>query len=343
MKLVIMTKPTFFVEEDKILSALFDEGLDNLHLYKPGASPVFSERLLTLLGDECYDKIAVHGHFYLKEEYGLRGIHIDDSTTLPPTGYKGHTSRTCREIEGLKEAKKFGYNAILQITDYKSKELESIMENDVFNNTFGNYLAIPLILRSPDMKVMRAFLDKYADKFEGFYCENFGAIGLALEYGKKIVGGRGVNIYNNNCINFLPLNDYTASVELTEKELLCMQKPVVYAYGRVRLMTLTHCPVKLNSGGDCARCRYKGDLEYRDRFGTYPVSRCRVAFCYFALRNVALTDITCKTKPSAFGGKILLDMVNYSLADITRTLTRYKEGGASESGVTCGHLLRGVK
>ncbi len=106
MKLVIMTKPTFFVEEDKILSALFDEGLDNLHLYKPGASPVFSERLLTLLDDECYDKIAVHGHFYLKEEYGLRGIHIDDSTTLPPTGYKGHTSRTCREIEGLKEAKK---------------------------------------------------------------------------------------------------------------------------------------------------------------------------------------------------------------------------------------------
>ena len=245
--------------------------------------------------------------------------------------------------EGLKEAKKFGYNAILQITDYKSKELESIMKNDVFNNTFGNYLAIPLILRSPDMKVMRAFLDKYADKFEGFYCENFGAIGLALEYGKKIVGGIGLNIYNNNCINFLPLNDYIASVELTEKELLCMQKPVVYAYGRVRLMTLTHCPVKLNSGGDCARCRYKGDLEYRDRFGTYPVSRCRVAFCYFALRNVALTDITCKTKPSAFGGKILLDMVNCSMEDIARTLARYKEGGASERGVTSGHLFRGVK
>ena len=160
---------------------------------------------------------------------------------------------------------------------------------------------------------------------------------------KKIVGGIGLNIYNNNCINFLPLNDYVASVELTGKELLCMQKPVVYAYGRVRLMTLTHCPVKLNSGGDCARCRYKGDLEYRDRFGTYPVSRCRVAFCYFALRNVALTDITCKTKPSAFGGKILLDMVNCSMEDIARTLARYKNGGASGSGVTSGHLFRGVK
>ena len=35
MKLAIMTKPTFFVEEDKILATLFEAGLDNLHLYKP--------------------------------------------------------------------------------------------------------------------------------------------------------------------------------------------------------------------------------------------------------------------------------------------------------------------
>ena len=38
-----MTKPTFFVEEDKILANLFEEGLENLHLYKPGASPMYSE------------------------------------------------------------------------------------------------------------------------------------------------------------------------------------------------------------------------------------------------------------------------------------------------------------
>ena len=39
MKLVIITKSTFFVEEDKILAALFEQGMDNLHLYKPGSSP----------------------------------------------------------------------------------------------------------------------------------------------------------------------------------------------------------------------------------------------------------------------------------------------------------------
>jgi thiamine-phosphate pyrophosphorylase len=104
MKLIVMTKPTFFVEEDKILANLFEEGLENLHLYKPGASPMYSERLLTLLGEDYHNRITVHGHFYLKEEFRLRGIHIDDAYTEPPVGYKGNISRTCHAISELKEA-----------------------------------------------------------------------------------------------------------------------------------------------------------------------------------------------------------------------------------------------
>lgn len=101
-----MTRPTFFVEEDKILTSLFDEGLDNLHLYKVGASPMYSERLLTLLPNDYYGKITVHDNLYLKEEYKLRGIHIDDETTPAPKGYKGHISRTCTSLDKLKEAKR---------------------------------------------------------------------------------------------------------------------------------------------------------------------------------------------------------------------------------------------
>ena len=106
MKLVLMTQPTFFVEEDKILTSLFEEGLDNLHLYKPGSEPIYSERLLTLLSDDYYKKITVHDNFYLKEEYKLRGIHIDDETTPAPKGYRGNISRTCTHLDQLKAAKK---------------------------------------------------------------------------------------------------------------------------------------------------------------------------------------------------------------------------------------------
>ena len=106
MKLALMTQPTFFVEEDKILTSLFDEGLEILHLFKPDSEPVFSERLLSLLSDEYYKRIMVHTNFYLKEEYKLRGIHIEDETTPAPKGYKGHISRTCTHLDQLKEAKR---------------------------------------------------------------------------------------------------------------------------------------------------------------------------------------------------------------------------------------------
>ncbi|MDY3847538.1 MAG: thiamine phosphate synthase [Prevotella sp.] len=106
MKIVVMTKSTFFVEEDKIITALFDEGLDNLHLNKPGAAPMYSERLLTLLPDDIYSHTTVHEHFYLKDEYGLRGIHIDDSSTPLPNGYKGKFSRTCESIDEIHDARK---------------------------------------------------------------------------------------------------------------------------------------------------------------------------------------------------------------------------------------------
>ena len=101
-----MTKSTFFVEEDKILVTLFEAGLDNLHLYKPNSSPIYSERLLSLLPEQFYNKITVHDHFYLKEEYRLAGIHLDDAATAVPNGYKGRLSGTCHNIADLKAMKK---------------------------------------------------------------------------------------------------------------------------------------------------------------------------------------------------------------------------------------------
>ena len=106
MKLALMTKPTFFVEEDKILEALFEEGLDDLHIYKPGSTPIYVERLLSLLPDSTHRRITVHDHYYLKEEFGLAGIHLDDSQSPRPNGYHGNFSRSCHDLQHLKEAKK---------------------------------------------------------------------------------------------------------------------------------------------------------------------------------------------------------------------------------------------
>lgn len=97
-----MTRPEFFVEEHQILTALFDEGLDTLHLRKPGTEPVFHERLINLLPAAYRKQIVVHDHFYLKGEFGLRGIHLNGRNPNLPQGYKGQISCTCNTPEDLK-------------------------------------------------------------------------------------------------------------------------------------------------------------------------------------------------------------------------------------------------
>lgn len=106
MKLVIMTKSTYFVEEDKILSMLFEEGLDSLHISKADTSPLYLERLLSLLPSEYHRKITVHQHFNTKDEFSLGGIHLDNSSVAVPRGYRGYLSRTCEDVMQLKAMKK---------------------------------------------------------------------------------------------------------------------------------------------------------------------------------------------------------------------------------------------
>ena len=134
MKLIILTKATFFVEEDKILTTLFEEGMDNLHLYKPDSEPVYSERLLTLLSEDYYRKITVHDHFYLREEFGLKGIHLNTADAELPYGYKGHFSCTCHSIAELHVAKKKAdYVFLKTIFDSQSnpKDKQTISEEEL--------------------------------------------------------------------------------------------------------------------------------------------------------------------------------------------------------------------
>ena len=106
MKLVVMTKSTYFVEEDKILTALFEEGLDNLHISKTEKSTLYLERLLSLIPNTYHRYITVHQHYHLKSEKSLAGIHLDTENAVPPIGYKGQIGRTCRNSMLLKEMRR---------------------------------------------------------------------------------------------------------------------------------------------------------------------------------------------------------------------------------------------
>ena len=105
MKLIVVTSPTFFVEEDKIITQLFEEGLDILHIRKPDTDIVYLVRLLRLIPEKFHSKIVIHQHFEMRNEYNLLGIHLSKHYPQEPKGYKGHKSRSCHSIVDLIEQK----------------------------------------------------------------------------------------------------------------------------------------------------------------------------------------------------------------------------------------------
>lgn len=123
MKLIVVTTPTFFVEEDKIITTLFEEGLDILHLRKPETSAIYAERLLTLIPEKYHRRIVTHEHFYLKEEFNLMGIHLNARNPKEPHDYSGHVSCSCHSVEEVKSKKHFyDYVFMSPIFDSISKE-----------------------------------------------------------------------------------------------------------------------------------------------------------------------------------------------------------------------------
>jgi thiamine-phosphate pyrophosphorylase len=123
MKLILITSPTYFVEEDKIITSLFEEGLDILHLRKPDTAPMYAERLLTLIPEQYHKRIVVYGHFYLKEEFRMKGIHLNLRNPNAPDHYKGHISCSCHSLEEVKERKRnYDYVFMSPVFDSISKQ-----------------------------------------------------------------------------------------------------------------------------------------------------------------------------------------------------------------------------
>lgn len=123
-----MTPPSYFVEEDKIITALFEEGLDILHLRKPNTAPMYAERLLSLIPEQYHKRIVVHGHFYLKDEYKLKGIHTSERNPNIPGNYKGHLSRSCHSLEEVKQYKK-GHDYLFLNPEFDSDEKRDFLGN----------------------------------------------------------------------------------------------------------------------------------------------------------------------------------------------------------------------
>lgn len=156
------------------------------------------------------------------------------------------------------------------------------------------YLALPKIMKGTDAALLSA-VDFIKSAGWGIHAEGVFAVQLAREKGLTYGGGIGLNLFNTVSVDAYFDADYlTLSPELTRAEALpLLQKGVsLFAFGYLPVMTLNHCPVKLNTNCDCSSCAYKGVFTYSDNKFSYPAIREKSSFCQFSVYNALPHNLT---------------------------------------------------
>ncbi len=196
-----------------------------------------------------------------------------------------------------------GTRLIWEPEDYRDAALESGLSA----LPEGVWLALPTVCEQATLEALQSFAARHRDRLGGVVLGSVGQLGV--KWPVPVGAGSGVPVMNRQAALLLleaGCAFVTASEELTGQELETLMAGgppiVVPAYGRTRLMLLTHCPartyLKLKRGHAQCRLCDEGDPDallgrcLTDRRGArYPLLRTRLPEgCRVALMNSAPTD-----------------------------------------------------
>lgn len=121
-KLIVITPPAFFPGEEIILTRLFDEGMQRLHIRKPGCSLDNLDSLLKVIPTDYHSRIVLHDCFELTTPYTLGGIHINQRNLQIPPKFEGSISRSCHTLQEVQDNNGYDYLFLSPIFQSISKE-----------------------------------------------------------------------------------------------------------------------------------------------------------------------------------------------------------------------------
>ncbi|MCD7973162.1 MAG: thiamine phosphate synthase [Candidatus Azobacteroides sp.] len=121
MKLVIITNEKIYPEEYEALNDLFLSGMELLHIRKPESSKEELRALLKKIMPEFYNRIVLHDHFSLLNEFDLKGVHLNKRNPFFSHESAIQRSKSCHSPEEVKESASFSYVFLSPIFDSISK------------------------------------------------------------------------------------------------------------------------------------------------------------------------------------------------------------------------------
>ena len=123
MKTVVITDTPFSDNEAEMIRIILSEGIDRVHIRKPGSSESDFRRLIEAIPERFYPAVTLQDHVGLAVGYGIGGVHLNSRNPSVPAGFKGKVSRSCHSLEEVaRYASQTDYHFLSPIFDSISKQ-----------------------------------------------------------------------------------------------------------------------------------------------------------------------------------------------------------------------------
>lgn len=281
----------------------------------------------------------------LRNYYQTRNLpaHNDRTEKTYEMPFLNHSGKIICQVRNADE-----YLRIKQYTDFvvfkpDDYSVESVSDFKTACSDF--YLDLPNFATQHDLRIIADIIEKCG--VTGIVANNLYALRLAKIYSLDVVLGLGLNIFNREsaCVlgKNLKVRAYIASQELSLKDIRDnLSDAYIFAGGDITVMTVAHCPIKVNFGNECKKCRYE-NLMYGDKTGRkFPLKRKRIARCYFEIENCVPLNGTRKID---FPGNFFLkfDGDEREVAHFSMLAQGIDDGYRKNGQYTAGHLSNSVK
>lgn len=111
--MILITNPQSVPNETEIINALFNEGLEVLHVRKPDFDKAQLSEFISKIDEQFHSRIMIHSHYELLDSFQIKGIHFTEKTKHLLADYDSVQCTKSLAVHELTELK-----SIPQTVDY---------------------------------------------------------------------------------------------------------------------------------------------------------------------------------------------------------------------------------
>ena len=184
LRIIVITDTPFLRSEADTVSMLLDEGVERVHLRKPGSDESDMRRLIESIDPRLYPRLTLQDHLPLAAEYGIGGVHLNARNKSVPDSFGGLVSRSCHTFDELSRCtgedymflsplfdsiSKRGYRAAFTADSLRRRALDPRHLPQLCDLGFGGAAFLGYIWQAPSQQELRQRIRKIVNYTESCF------------------------------------------------------------------------------------------------------------------------------------------------------------------------------